>query len=142
MRGRLRICNAFYFSFCKGRKKKENLEIQTYIISKRKWYKVEKNITEIFSFLLLAISFFFTYNVIFIVGVGCLRCLLFFFLVHVTRGNNMKSYYVLLRWKWPISKTSWQVILIKYLKKSTWNSLLLHRINYKEYLSSITNIIN
>ena len=39
MRGKLKICNTFYFSFCKGRKKK----IQTYIIRKRKWYKVEKS---------------------------------------------------------------------------------------------------
>ena len=33
--------------FLQREKKKENLEIQTYIIRKRKWYKVEKNITEI-----------------------------------------------------------------------------------------------
>ena len=54
-----------------------------------------KNITEIESLLLLAIAFFFAYNVIFIVGVGYLRCLLFFFscsrLVFVTRENNMKK---------------------------------------------------
>ena len=43
MRGKLKICNTFYFSFCKGRKKKENLEIQTYIIRKRKGYKVNKS---------------------------------------------------------------------------------------------------
>ena len=79
MRGRLRICNAFYFSFCKGRKKKENLEIQTYIIRKRQGCKVGKNITEIESLLLLPIAFFFTSNMIFIVDVGYLRCLLFFF---------------------------------------------------------------
>lgn len=33
--------------FLQREKKKENLEIQTYIIRKRKGYKVEKNITEI-----------------------------------------------------------------------------------------------
>ena len=33
--------------FLQREKKKENLEIQTYIIRKRKWYKMEKNITEI-----------------------------------------------------------------------------------------------
>ena len=33
----------------------------------------------------------FAYNLIFIVGVGYLRCLLFFFLAHVAMENNMKK---------------------------------------------------
>ena len=115
MRRGLRIYNAFYFSFCKGRKKKYRL-ISYANANGTRW----KNLTEIGSWLLLPIAFFFTSNVIFIVDVGYLRCLLFFFscsrLVFVTRENNMKRYYVLLRWKWPLSKINWQVILTKYLK--------------------------
>ena len=67
-----------------------------------------KNITEIESLLLLAIAFFFAYNVIFIVGVGYLRCLLFFFLVHgkyMWQGKRMKK--KLLRIV-TLEMTSWQ----------------------------------